>query len=68
MSIHPATTKIQASFLIQLPEMKETAQGFHHDANGDFKTVTGLNVCDRRKLRMDQQYRSYSKILTLMTD
>ena len=34
-SIHPVTTKIQASFLNQLPEMKETAQAFHHEANGD---------------------------------
>ena len=39
VSIHPVTTKIQASFLTQLPERKETAQGFHHEANGDFKTV-----------------------------
>ena len=38
--IHPVTTKIQASFLTQLPERKETAQGFHHEAIGDFKTVT----------------------------
>ena len=34
------TTKIQASFLTQLLERKETAQGFHHETNGDFKTVT----------------------------
>ena len=32
-------TKIQASFLTQLPERKKTAQGFHHEVNGDFKTV-----------------------------
>ena len=32
-------SKIQASFPSQLPEKKETAQGFHHEANGDFKTV-----------------------------
>ena len=32
-SIHPDTTT-------QLPERKETAQGFPHEANGDFKTVT----------------------------
>jgi tetrahydromethanopterin S-methyltransferase subunit D len=38
VSIHPITTKIQASFLTQLPERKETTQGF--EANGDFKTVT----------------------------
>ena len=40
VSIHPVTTKTQVSFLAQLPERKETAQRFHHDANGDFKTVT----------------------------
>ena len=28
VSIHPVTTKIQASFLTQLPERNETAQGF----------------------------------------
>ena len=55
VSIHPVPTKVQASFLIQLPERKETAQEFHHEANGDFnKTVTEFNGCDRRKLRMDQ--------------
>jgi hypothetical protein len=37
--IHPVTTKIQASFLPQLQERKETAQGCHHKANGEFKTV-----------------------------
>ena len=52
--IHPVTTKIQAPFLTQLPERKENAQRFHHEANGDFKTVTELSGCDRRKLRMDQ--------------
>ena len=51
VSIHPVTTKIKASFLTQLPERKETSQGFHHEANGDFKTVTELNGCDRRKLK-----------------
>ena len=56
VSIHPVTTKIQASFLTHLPERKETAQGFHHEANGDFKTVTEFNGCDRRKLRMDQPH------------
>ena len=45
VSIHPVTTKIQASFLTQLPERKKTAQGFHHEANGDFKTVTEFNGC-----------------------
>ena len=49
VSIRPVTTKIQASFLAQLPERKETAQGFHHEPNGDFKTVkTEFNGCDRR--------------------
>ena len=64
VSIYPVTTKCQASFLTQLPERKNTAQGFHHEANGDFKTVTEFNGCDRRKLRMDQQHCSYSTILT----
>ena len=36
LSMHPDTTKIQGSFLTQLPERKETTQGFHHEANGDF--------------------------------
>ena len=40
VSIHPVTTKIQVFFLTQLLERKETAQGFHHEANDDFKTVT----------------------------
>jgi hypothetical protein len=62
VSIHPVTTKIQASFLTQLPERKETAEGFQHAANVDFKTVTEFNGCDRRKLRMDQHC-SYSIIL-----
>jgi hypothetical protein len=35
---------MQASLLIQLPERKETAQGFHHEVNGDFKTVTELKI------------------------
>jgi hypothetical protein len=39
VSIHQVTTKIQVSFLTQLPERKETAQEFHHEASGDFKTV-----------------------------
>ena len=64
VSIHPVTTKIQASFLTQLPERKETTQGFYYEANGDFKTVTEFNGCDRRKLRMDQQHCSNSTILT----
>ena len=63
VSIHPVTTMIQASSLTQLPERRETTQGFYHEANGDFKTATKFNGCDRRKLRMDQQH-SYSTILT----
>ena len=51
VSIHPVTTKIQASFLTQLPQRKETAPGFHHEANVDFKTVTEFNGCDMRKRR-----------------
>jgi hypothetical protein len=43
VSIHPVTTKIQASFLTQLPERKETAQGFHNEANGNVKAVTEFN-------------------------
>jgi hypothetical protein len=64
VSIHPVTTNIHASFLTQLPERKETAQGFHHEVKGNFKTVTALNGCDKRKLRMDQQHCNYFKILT----
>jgi hypothetical protein len=52
VSIHPVTTKIQGSFLTQLPERKETAQGFHHEANGDIKTVTEFNDCDRIIINM----------------
>jgi hypothetical protein len=48
VSIHPVATKIQAFFPTQLPERKETAQGFHHEADGDFKTVTEFNGCDMR--------------------
>ena len=40
----------------QLLERKETTQGFLHEANGDFKTLTEFNGCDRRKQRMDQQH------------
>ena len=64
VSIHTVTTKIQASFLTQLPDRKETTHGFHHEASGDIKTVTEFNGCDRRKLRMNQQRCSYSTILT----
>jgi hypothetical protein len=49
VSIHPVTTKIQVSLLTYLMERKENAQGFHHEANGDFKTVIEFNGCDRRK-------------------
>ena len=48
LSIHPVTTKIQAS-LTQMPESKEAAQEFQHEANGDFKSVTEFNGCDRGK-------------------
>ena len=54
VSIHPVTAKIQALFLTQLPKRNKTAQGLHHEANGDFITVTECNGCNRRKLRMDQ--------------
>ena len=54
VSIHPVSTKIHASFLTHLPERKKTAQGFHHEANGDYKTVTEFNGYDTRKLKMDQ--------------
>ena len=64
VSIHPVTTQIQAFFLTQLPERKESTQGFHHEANGDFKTVTEFNGCDRGKLTMNQQHCIYSTILT----
>ena len=63
VSIHPVTTQIQASFLTQLTERKETAQEFHCEANGDFKLFKALNGCDRKQ-RMNQQHCSYSTILT----
>jgi hypothetical protein len=45
VSIHPVTTKIQVSFITHLPEKKETAaQGFHHEANGNIKTVIELKA------------------------
>jgi hypothetical protein len=62
VSIHPVNTMIEASFQAQLSGNKETAQGFHHEANGDFKTVPEFKGCDRRKLSMD--HCSYSTILT----
>jgi hypothetical protein len=52
IAIHLVTTNIQASFLTQVPERKETAQGFHHEANGVFKVVTKFNGCDRKNLSM----------------
>ena len=42
ISIHSVITKKQAFFLTQLPEKRETAQRFHHEANVDFKTVKSL--------------------------
>ena len=42
VSIHPVTTKIQVFILTQLPERKETAQGFYHEANSDVKKVYWL--------------------------
>ena len=53
-SIQSVTTKIQVSFLTQLPERKDTAQGIPHEANVDFRRVTEFNGCDRRIMRMDQ--------------
>ena len=50
VSIHQVTTKDTGGLPTQLPERKETTGGFHHEASGDFKTVTEFNGCDRRKL------------------
>ena len=36
VSTHPVITKIQAFFITQFLERKETAQGFHHEVNSDF--------------------------------
>ena len=60
----PSHYMIQVSFLTHLPERKETAQEFPHEAAGDFKTVTELNGWARWKLRMDQHCWKYSTILT----
>ena len=60
---HPVT-KIQLSFWTELQDRNETAQGCYHEAIGDFKTATELNVCDGRKLRMDQRHCSDSTIMT----
>jgi hypothetical protein len=46
ISIHPVITKIQVSFITQLPERKETAQVFHHKADSDIKTDSEFNGCD----------------------
>jgi hypothetical protein len=51
VSIPSVTTKIQESFVTQLPERKDPTRRFHNQANGDFKTVKECNGCDRRKLR-----------------
>uniref|UniRef100_A0A8K9WZJ4 Aquaporin-7 n=1 Tax=Oncorhynchus mykiss TaxID=8022 RepID=A0A8K9WZJ4_ONCMY len=51
VSIHPVTKKIQVSFLTQLPERKVTAQGFHHEANGDFKLLQSLMAVIREDCR-----------------
>ena len=63
VSKHPVITKIQARPLNQLPERKETAQGFHHEYNGNFNIVTEFNGGDRRKVRMDPQHCCYSTTL-----
>jgi hypothetical protein len=40
VSIHPTHYKDWAILINSAaPERKDTSQGFHHDANGDFKTV-----------------------------
>jgi hypothetical protein len=36
VSIYPVSTKTLVSFLTQLPERKENAQGFHHEVNGHY--------------------------------
>jgi hypothetical protein len=33
-----------------MPGRKKTTKGFHDETNGDYKTFTELNGCDRRKL------------------
>ena len=58
VSIHPVTTKIQASFLNSVGK----TWWF-----GDFKTVSEINGCDRRKLRMDKHC-SYSIIVNWLTE
>jgi hypothetical protein len=66
VSIHPVATQIEASFLTPLMEWKETAQGFHHEDNGDFKPVRvkiQSKMAGIGELRMDQQHCSYATIL-----
>jgi hypothetical protein len=60
--MHPVTTNIQASFL-----MNGTAQGFHHEVNGDFRRVMVFYGCDIQKLNVDQQHCSYSLTLNKIT-
>jgi hypothetical protein len=73
VSIQPVTTKIQASFLTQLPEYKETAQAFHHEAKGDLKhfieflmavirkVAPNTNLIDRVKRRKPVQNTFFPK-------
>ena len=63
VSIHTVNKKIQVFFLTQLPERKETAQGFTMRPMVTLKQLE-FNGCNRRKLKMDQQHCSYSTILT----
>ena len=63
LSVSRTATLLGFSHSTQLSERKENAQGFHHDANGDFKTVAEFNSCDRRKCGWDQQHCIYSIIL-----
>ena len=60
VSIHPVTTKIQVSFLTRRGRTPLRDFTMRPIAT----TVTEFNVCERRKLRMDQQHCSYSTILT----
>jgi hypothetical protein len=59
VSIHPVITKIQVSFLTQLPERKKASQGFHLQANGDFKTATEFNTCDGTNQHITEYHCSY---------
>ena len=42
VSIYPLSTKMQASFLTQLQERKETAQGFHHHHLKQLKSLMAV--------------------------